>query len=65
MIYTIIILVYNIIIINLDKYKINLECKNVAILPYYLKNALYNILDLFAKNFFGIFLSYILVFKKF
>ena len=37
----------------------------VAILPYYLKNALYNILDLFAKNFFGIFLSYILVFKKF
>ena len=37
----------------------------VAILPYYLKNALYNILDLFAKNFFGIFLSYILIFKKF
>jgi hypothetical protein len=32
----------------------------VAVLPYYLKNALYNILDLFAKNFFGIFLSYII-----
>ena len=32
----------------------------VAILPYYIKNAFYNILDLFAKNFFGIFLSYII-----
>jgi hypothetical protein len=32
----------------------------VAVLPYYLKNALYNILDLFSKNFFGIFLSYII-----
>jgi hypothetical protein len=32
----------------------------VAILPYYVKNAFYNILDLFAKNFFGIFLSYII-----
>lgn len=32
----------------------------VAALPYYLKNTLYNILDLFAKNFFGIFLSYII-----
>jgi len=31
-----------------------------AVLPYYVKNALYNILDLFAKNFFGIFLSYII-----
>jgi hypothetical protein len=31
-----------------------------AILPYYLKNSLYNILDLFAKNFFGILLSYII-----
>ena len=31
-----------------------------AILPYYLKNSIYNILDLFAKNFFGIFLSYII-----
>ena len=33
----------------------------VAVLPYYLKNSLYNILDLFAKNFFGIFLSYIII----
>ena len=32
----------------------------VAVLPYHLKNSLYNILDLFAKNFFGIFLSYII-----
>ena len=32
----------------------------VAVLPYYLKNSFYNILDLFAKNFFGIFLSYII-----
>ena len=32
----------------------------VAILPYYVKNSFYNILDLFAKNFFGIFLSYII-----
>ena len=33
----------------------------VALFPYYLKNACYNILDLFAKNFFGIFLSYIII----
>lgn len=33
----------------------------VAVLPYYLKNSFYNILDLFAKNFFGIFLSYIIL----
>ena len=32
----------------------------VAVLPYYMKNAFYNILDLFAKNFFGLFLSYII-----
>ena len=32
----------------------------VAVLPYYVKNSFYNILDLFAKNFFGIFLSYII-----
>ena len=32
----------------------------VAVLPYYIKNAFYNILDLFSKNFFGIFLSYII-----
>jgi hypothetical protein len=30
----------------------------VAVLPYYVKNSFYNILDLFSKNFFGIFLSY-------
>jgi hypothetical protein len=33
----------------------------VAIFPYYLKNASYNILDIFSKNFFGIFLSYIIM----
>ena len=32
----------------------------VAVLPYTLKNMCYNILDLFAKNFFGIFLTYLL-----
>jgi hypothetical protein len=32
----------------------------VAVLPYYIKNTFYNILDLFSKNFFGLFLSYIL-----
>ena len=32
----------------------------VAALPYYAKNILYNILDLFAKNFFGLFLAYII-----
>lgn len=31
-----------------------------AVLPYRIKNTLYNILDLFAKNFFGIFLAYVL-----
>jgi bacteriorhodopsin len=31
-----------------------------ALLPYNVKNAMYNILDLFAKNFFGIFLAYVL-----
>ena len=31
-----------------------------ALLPYYTKNILYNILDLFAKNFFGLFLIYII-----
>ena len=34
-----------------------------AFFPYYTKNISYNILDLFAKNFFGIFLS-VLVFKN-
>jgi bacteriorhodopsin len=33
----------------------------VALLPYYLKNACYNILDLFSKNFFGLFLSYLII----
>jgi hypothetical protein len=37
----------------------------VAGLPYYLKNSFYNILDLFAKNFFGLFLSYIVFFEKY
>ena len=33
----------------------------VAMFPYYLKNACYNILDLFSKNFFGLFLSYLII----
>jgi hypothetical protein len=33
----------------------------VAVLPYTLKNMCYNILDLFAKNFFGLFLTYLLL----
>lgn len=37
----------------------------VAVLPYYMKNTLYNILDLFAKNFFGVFLSYIILTKSY
>jgi hypothetical protein len=37
----------------------------VALLPYHLKNGLYNVLDLFAKNFFGLFLSYIILLKKY
>jgi len=37
----------------------------VALLPYYLKNGLYNVLDLFAKNFFGLFLSYIILLNKY
>ncbi len=32
-----------------------------ATLPYYIKNTFYNILDLFAKNFFGVFLAYIII----
>ena len=31
-----------------------------AILPYKIKNTCYNILDLFAKNFFGVFLTYLI-----
>lgn len=37
----------------------------VALLPYYSKNILYNILDLFAKNFFGLFLTYIIYTGKY
>jgi bacteriorhodopsin len=37
----------------------------VATFSYYIKNTCYNILDLFAKNFFGLFLSYILISKSF
>lgn len=33
----------------------------VAVLPYNIKNTCYNILDLFAKNFFGVFLTYIIL----
>jgi bacteriorhodopsin len=33
----------------------------VAVLPYTVKNMCYNILDLFSKNFFGLFLTYILL----
>jgi bacteriorhodopsin len=33
----------------------------VAYLPYYLRNSCYNILDLFAKNFFGVYLSFIIL----
>jgi hypothetical protein len=36
----------------------------VAILPYKIKNMCYNILDLFSKNFLGIFLSYLLFINK-
>ena len=35
----------------------------VAVLPYNIKNTCYNILDLFSKNFFGVFLTY-LIFKN-
>ena len=31
-----------------------------AVLPYTMKNNGYNILDLFAKNFFGIYLTYLI-----
>jgi bacteriorhodopsin len=36
-----------------------------AVLPYNIKNTCYNILDLFAKNFFGLFLTYIILTKNF
>jgi bacteriorhodopsin len=32
----------------------------IGFLPYYIKNTLYNIIDLFSKNFFGILLSYLI-----
>lgn len=35
-----------------------------ALMPYQIKNAMYNILDLFAKNFFGLFLVYLLYRKS-
>ena len=35
-----------------------------ALLPYKIKNTCYNILDLFAKNFFGLFLTYLLYTHK-
>jgi bacteriorhodopsin len=31
-----------------------------ALFPYKIKNSMYNILDLFSKNFFGLFLAYVL-----
>jgi hypothetical protein len=37
----------------------------VAVLPYKIKNTCYNILDLFSKNFFGLFLTYILFTNKY
>ena len=36
-----------------------------ALMPYNIKNAFYNILDVFSKNFFGVFLSYILITQSF
>jgi len=37
----------------------------VAVLPYKIKNICYNILDLFSKNFFGIFLTYLIFTNKY
>lgn len=36
-----------------------------ALFPYYIKNTVYNILDLFSKNFFGLFLTYIILSKNY
>lgn len=33
----------------------------VSVMPYYVKNTCYNVLDLFSKNFFGIVLSYMIL----
>jgi hypothetical protein len=37
----------------------------VAVLPYKIKNTCYNILDLFSKNFFALFLSYLILSNKY
>ena len=37
----------------------------VAVLPYKIKNICYNVLDLFSKNFFGIFLTYLIFTNKY
>lgn len=37
----------------------------VAVLPYKIKNMCYNILDLFSKNFFGLFLTYLIFINKY
>jgi len=34
-------------------------------LPYNIKNTCYNILDLFSKNFFGLFLTYLILTNKY
>jgi len=36
-----------------------------AVLPYKIKNVCYNILDLFSKNFFGIFLTYLIFINRY
>jgi hypothetical protein len=36
-----------------------------AVLPYEIKNTCYNILDLFSKNFFGLFLTYLIFTNKY
>jgi len=36
----------------------------IGLLPYYIKNTIYNILDLFSKNFFGLLLSYLIITKS-
>ena len=35
-----------------------------AFLPYYVKNTMFNVLDLFSKNFFGLFLVYVIYVNK-
>ena len=34
-----------------------------ALMSYEVKNIMYNILDLFSKNFFGLFLAYVLIYQ--